>query len=427
MRILHTSDWHLGKKLYKKERTSEHEKFLHWLSETIKSQNIEVLIIAGDIFDTPVPTTESLSQFFRFLKDLENYQNAPLKKVLILAGNHDSAKLLESPRPFLNHDFIKVVGNLTPPKSLESADIEEWKNQFKVSLKHKDHLFNFCLLPFFRTREILAMPWVDNIKESNPEITQEDMILDSLNLWSQQLISPQDQNQKCDNILISHHVFGSFMASGSEQGVALSGIDSLPLSLFKDYSLLLLGHIHKKQVLKKQPLALYCGSPIPLRFSESNNKSVFILENTPEKENWSFVEHAIPIFRPLIRVESNYEQYKEDIKRSLNQFDLQESPLQAYLELTLKMESPTSGLLEEIRDFLKDLPVELINYFTSIEKLEEKGPTLNINAISNKSTSELFDLYLNTFQLDQDKKQNLSKCFMKLCSLQNENKNGGDS
>lgn len=420
MRVLHTSDWHLGKKLYKKDRMPEHELFLSWLTKTVKDEAIEVLVIAGDVFDTPIPTTESLTVFFKFLKSLEDLREHSLKRVYVLAGNHDSARLLESPRPFLDSDFIKVIGTLNPPQSLEAQDLKDWRTRYKDTLEDGGVSHNFCILPFFRTREILAMPWVESLKEENPEISQEDLILKSLECWKDKLLGENAEEE--NNVLISHHVFGSFMASGSEQGVALSGIDSLPLSLFQDFNLLLLGHIHKKQILRNEPPALYCGSPIPLRFSESNKKSVFICVS--KKQDWDIQDIEIPIFRPLIRLETTYENYREAIKEELAKYQTLENPLKAYLELTIKMESPTSGLLEEIRDYIEDFPLELVNYFTTIEKAEDSGPKMNITTITNKSTEELFDLYLGTFELSDDKKSLLKTSFNELCSLQSEEKGG---
>jgi exonuclease SbcD len=270
VRILHTSDWHLGKKLYKKERVEEHQLFLQWLLEQIPANKIEVLVIAGDVFDTPIPTTTSLTLFFKFLKDLESYsedKGGPLKKVLILAGNHDSAKLLESPRPFLNQKFIKVVGSLRAPDSLEEKDILAWQHQYGERIIKDNKEYFFCLLPFFRTREILDNPWLKLELENKSKLEKEEISIDETLLLSLELflknLTPSKENIQLNQkkILIGHHLFGSFISAGSEQSVALSGLDSLPLTTFQNWDLLLLGHIHKYQVVRKDPPAIYCGSP----------------------------------------------------------------------------------------------------------------------------------------------------------------------
>lgn len=447
MRILHTSDWHLGKKLYKKERVEEHTLFLQWLLEEIPKQAIQVLVIAGDIFDTPIPTTGSLTIFFKFLKDLEAHSTqsgGTLKKVLILAGNHDSARLLESPRPFLNTDFIKVVGSLRPPTSLTKEDIQKWQDNYVISIAEKGNEFKFCLLPFFRTREIIDNPWLKiYLENSEKELSVDETLISSLRTFLNHLFElPKEsctsditsppwievrENNNAKRILVSHHLFGSFMSAGSEQSVALSGLDSIPLSLFEDWDLLLLGHIHKPQIIRKKPLAIYCGSPIPLRFSESNNKQVVILDWNEEENCFQNKSLAIPAFRTLLRIKTDRENFKEDILREIkssteDQTSL-ESPLNTFLEISIKNYS--SVVLEEIRDFISELPVELLNYYADInldEKVEKES--VNMDAITDKSTSELFTLFLENSKLSEGDIKGLGKDFAQLLDEQFKEKVG---
>lgn len=412
MRILHTSDWHLGKKLYKKERVEEHELFLNWLVTKVKEENIDVLVIAGDVFDTPIPTTTALTQFFKFLKELESLsldQGGTLKKVLILAGNHDSAKLLESPCPFLNSDFIKVVGTFKGPASLSENDIRTWKNQHIVKIEEDRNEFSFLLMPFFRTREILDNPWLQETlekAESSPSIDETLMI--SLELLLEKLKGNKSDTRK---ILLGHHLFGSFLSAGSEQSVALSGLDSLPLRLFQDWDLLLLGHIHKFQVIRNEPPAIYCGSPIPMRFSESNEKYVVIADWENYHFKWN--KHQIPVFRPLIRIQTDSENFKKDIIKELEKFPTKEGPLAAYLEILLK--GHNYRVLEEIREFISDLPVDLINYYgEQIEEVEDFSG-VNMATLTGKTTVELFELYLEKFQFEsEEEKSEIIKTFGQL-------------
>lgn len=377
MKILHTSDWHLGKKLYKKDRLEEQKLFLHWLLKTIKEKNIQILIIAGDIFDTAIPSTESLSTFFQFIKDCENLSEAkggPLKKVLAIGGNHDNPLLVETPRPFLMKNFFHIVGKLASSEDIEST-------VFKVF--DKDKTVSFTLLPFFRPRELVGL------EEENEKNNETNILLEQLKAWLR--LTSHDADTK---ILVGHHLFGSFMASGSEQGVALSGLDSLPLSMFKEYDLLCLGHIHKKQVIKKEaPLAVYCGSPFPLRFSESNDKSCEIYELC---ENGILNEELkIPLFRGLFRISCK----QEEIVTKLSELLAKHPPFADtphFLELEVKIDKPIPNLVDDIREEIKDLPVILLNFFTVIEKEEAKEKNITYQQISNTSTLELFNLFLET-------------------------------
>lgn len=433
----------MGKKLYKKDRVEEHTLFLQWLISEIKKQKAEVLVIAGDIFDTPIPTTTSLTIFFQFLKELEElsiFNKGPLQKVLILAGNHDSARLLESPRPFLNSDFIKVVGSLRPPESLMPEAIKKWQNEYIVNLESNGDGFSFCLLPFFRTREIMDNPWLrEHLESTGKTYDINETLLLSLKIFLNQLHNSPEESAKKETlkkpwsseisktsnhkkILVSHHLFGSFMTAGSEQSVALSGLDSIPISLFEDWNLLLLGHIHKPQVVKNKPLAVYCGSPIPMRFSESNKKQVMIYEWDKSEDTFIKSPTEIPIFRPLIRVKTNKDSFKEDILKALSPYTGEkiqtESPLNAFLEVSIQ--SFSSLILQEIRDFISDLPVELLNYYGEAlqEASEENKKDVNISTLTGKSTKELFQLFLEQHEVEEDKKEELTKNFSQLLQEQ---------
>ena len=107
MRILHTSDWHIGHRLYERSRVDEHRKFLEWLLEIIEEREIDALLIAGDIFDTALPSAESTDLYYQFLFRLYEETSA---SAVIIAGNHDSAIRLAAPREFLKMGRIHVVG-----------------------------------------------------------------------------------------------------------------------------------------------------------------------------------------------------------------------------------------------------------------------------------------------------------------------------
>ncbi len=104
MKVLHTSDWHLGKRLEQCERTDEHQQFLDWLLQTIRHQEIAVLIIAGDVFDTGTPSNTALKQYYDFLWAL---RTTSCREVIVIGGNHDSVSTLNAPR-YLLYSKMKV-------------------------------------------------------------------------------------------------------------------------------------------------------------------------------------------------------------------------------------------------------------------------------------------------------------------------------
>ena len=112
MRILHTSDWHIGHRLYERPRIKEHCQFLDWLLAKIKEQEVDVLLVSGDIFDTALPSSEATDLYYQFLFRLYNETHA---HAVIAAGNHDSPTRLAAPREFLRMGRIHVVGLASEP------------------------------------------------------------------------------------------------------------------------------------------------------------------------------------------------------------------------------------------------------------------------------------------------------------------------
>ncbi|MGE3608099.1 MAG: exonuclease SbcCD subunit D [Bacteriovoracaceae bacterium] len=314
MRILHTSDWHLGKRLFKLDRSLEHIHFLDWLIETLKENQIDILLITGDIFDSPTPPHQSLEIFYNFL-----YRLSSETKVMtfLIAGNHDSGHLLEAPAQLLSSHRVKVWGKLSPNPE------DHWFNL--------DGKIEICAIPFFRSYELLPSGEGDALLALKKYLHKEKVI-------------PQ--------ILLLHHLAGIYEAAGSEQVISLSGVDSIPVEQFKNFNYVALGHIHKPQ--KVGPLAFYSGSPIPLRFSETQAKSVVIIEGD------KIEILPIPLSRALIQVKTNIHQWKDQIQKlSIH------SKLTPVVEIQIQLNAPEMGLIDQIKKEVELKGYELLSYIPS--------------------------------------------------------------
>ena len=143
MKLLHTSDWHLGRMLYsKKERTEEHVLFLEWLLNTIRENAVDILLIVGDVFDSTSPGNTSLKMYYDFLLKV---RNCGCKHVVVVGGNHDSPSLLDAPKDILSVINVKVVG-----KACENLEDEV----FVLTEENDQPLAVICAVPFLRERDI---------------------------------------------------------------------------------------------------------------------------------------------------------------------------------------------------------------------------------------------------------------------------------
>jgi exonuclease SbcD len=365
MRILHTSDWHLGKRLFKLDRTPEHEQFLNWLLGTLIEENIDVLLIAGDIFDTPTPPHQSLEVFYNFLHRISVETKT---ETMIIAGNHDSGLLLEAPSKILAPHRVKVWGKLSEKPE------DHWMTVGNVEL---------CAIPFFRSYELLPQGEGDALAALKKYLVKEKTL-------------PQ--------VLMLHHLAGVFEAAGSEQVISLSGVDSIPNEVLKTFDYVALGHIHKPQ--KIGPQSYYSGSPIPLRFSETAKKSVVIID---EKDGVLTSQiKPIPVFRELFIVKTNDKDYKADIQK-LNPT----SDLKPMVEIQIELIEPRSGLIDEIKALIEEKTMEMLS-FMPIYKIGEKKERRS-EKLFEMSPVELFqEFYATKFPDAKEVPQDLENDFKAL-------------
>ena len=292
LKLLHTSDWHLGKKLFKAERIEEQKLFLDWLLVEIEKQKVDYLLIAGDIFDSPHPPNEALKLYFDFLHVLAETK----VKTIIIGGNHDSGTFLDAPANILLGQNISVTGQL-------STDLKKHIHELKTD--HSNEIVGVVTLPYFRNWEVHQMGRTWGIEEG------EDFGLNTIKRFLKETSEAINHCQK--KVLLSHHLFGMYSAAGSEQAIGLSGVESIPNNVLEGlFDYVALGHIHKPQIIKKEnPIIYYSGSPIAMRFSETMKKSLSLLTIEKNQLNQTLIE--IPRFRELIQIECREEEVDKEL------------------------------------------------------------------------------------------------------------------
>ena len=125
MKILHTSDWHLGRSLYGRKRYQEFTQFLDWLRVTIENESIDVLLVAGDIFDTSTPSNRAQELYYRFLYEVSG---SCCRHIVVIAGNHDSPSFLNAPKQLLRALNVYVVGQITESPEDEVVVLSDEQN-----------------------------------------------------------------------------------------------------------------------------------------------------------------------------------------------------------------------------------------------------------------------------------------------------------
>ena len=339
MRILHTADWHLGKKLDQHDRYQEHQLFLDWLIQTIDARQIEALIIAGDIFDTGSPANETLRMYYNFLVNL---RVTCCKQAVIIGGNHDSISTLNAPRELLRALQVHVVGGV--PENAEEQII-------LLTNKAGELEAVVAAVPFLRDRDVRLSIAGESAVE------REFRIREGISGHYSNLL-PLLENNRAKNIplIATGHLFAlGAEASDSEKEIHVGSLGQIPASAFpKEFNYIALGHLHRPQLVGGLPHIRYSGSPIPLSFSEaSDEKQVLILEAGPGQEV-SIEALPIPVFRKLIRINGDPEKVKQQVIQL--HINLAANELPAWVEVKVHTNNLLTQLQEELLEILQKKP-----------------------------------------------------------------------
>jgi exonuclease SbcD len=267
LRVLHTADWHLGQRLQSgHDRHAEHEQFLHWLTATIAEHGVEVLVVAGDVFDTGNPPSAALELYYSFLVGL---RPTGCRDVVIVGGNHDHPATLNAPARLLRHLRVHVVGCV--PEAFEEQIFTLDNAQGQPGLV-------VCAVPFLRDRDIrLSVPG-ESADEREGRIRQG--IADHYARLAECEAVWLARDTHGLPVLATGHLYAAgAAASDSERSIHVGNLGQVTADHFPPaFDYVALGHLHRPQQVGGRAHIRYCGSPIPLSFSERlDQKQVLLL------------------------------------------------------------------------------------------------------------------------------------------------------
>jgi len=361
MRLLHTSDWHLGQTLHNFDRTYEHQRFLDWLLDTIVAEQVDALLIAGDVFDNSNPSAASQRQLYRFLQQARG--RMPQLDIVIIAGNHDSPGRLEAPGPLLEAHGTKVVGHV-----VRDADGSIDVGRMVVPLTGRDGTVKaWCVaIPFLRPGDVprieaAAREGDGDGDGDNPAV---DAYLSGIALLYQQ--AHELARSRCANgeaiLAMGHcHMTGGDSSPDSERRILIGGTEALPASMFDPgIAYAALGHLHLAQKVGKQEHLRYCGSPLPLSFAEIGYQHQVLRIDLDGGKASDIVPLPVPRAVELLRVPAQPAPLTQVIAELVG-LDLPALPLheRPYLEVRVLLDGPEPSLRAQVEAALEGKPVRL--------------------------------------------------------------------
>ena len=337
MRILHTADWHLGKRLEQSERTEEHQAFLTWLIQTLQSERIDVLIVAGDIFDTGSPSNAAFEQYYGFLRQVKN---TCCREVVIIGGNHDSISTLNAPQSLLKYFNVHIIGGVPQEFADQIIEVSDEQGQLELVV---------CAVPFLRDRDIRLSIAGETLEERESRIKQG--ITDHYHRFLTHI-----ENYKLNKIpvIATGHLFAAGSAtSDSEKEIHVGNLGQIGGDQFpKEFDYVALGHIHRPQLINKMNHIRYSGSPIPLSFSETEDKKLVIVLEFQEGILNSLEEIEVPCSRRLIRIKGSFDK----VKTKLALLEDQHTLFPAWVEVQVDTESFIFDLEEQLNSLIEGKP-----------------------------------------------------------------------
>ena len=363
MKVLHTSDWHLGQQFYEHDRRVEHQAFFTWLLATLVEQQIDLLLVAGDIYHTATPSASAENQLYQFIKDAK--KASPQLHVVIIAGNHDSANRILAAQPLLAQFDTHVVGRFDVATPDETV----------ITINTNGKRAVIVAMPFLRASDVSLLSQT----ESGPSYAQG--VAKAYELALEQATNINEQNSPL--IVMGHlHAKGGDISSDSERNLVIGGEESISANVFgKQANYVALGHLHKAQQVAKSDVIRYSGTPIPMSFSERNythqvNVVEFIID---EKQHISTTVNPlyIPRSADVIILPKGECVPLNELCEQIKALDTAQNTTAPYLRVKLKSSDTDTTFREQIEQALEGKHIK----FCGIERVREQSAQNDDNTV----------------------------------------------
>ena len=336
MRLLHTSDWHLGHQLHGVARDREHAAFLAWLVEVCARERVDAVLITGDVFDGSNPPAVAQAAYYGFLAACA----ARGTQVIVLGGNHDSAARLEAPAPLLESLHVRVIGAL--PRCASDPTCIDWERAI-VRLDGAVVL----AMPFLRIGDLAAARLCGESSD-DPDLAIRTLYKDGVD-------AARARMRSGDALVVTGHlhVSGAEPSVLSERRIVVGGSEAVAGDLFPaDAAYVALGHLHKAQRIAGRDHVRYAGSPIPLSMGEAGYRHQVVIVDL---DGGAVAVRALEIPRSVELVKigpAPIEQVIAELTRlpDLSEDDVHE--LRPYLEVHVRLDRPAPALRTQIEQAL---------------------------------------------------------------------------
>ncbi len=404
MKILHTSDWHLGRSLYGRKRYTEFSQFLDWLIATIEQEQVDILLVAGDIFDTSTPSNYAQELYYRFLHQVSVTH---CQHIVIIAGNHDSPSFLNAPKALLRALNVYVVGAAMDDPRDEVLVLKDRQDQPQAII---------CAVPYLREKDIRKVESGESIEDKGIKL------IEGLKLHYAQVCDYAEQQQQVFQkqgmgripLIAMGHLFTAGGKTTDGDGVrelyvgslAFMGQDVFPESI--DY--LALGHLHIPQWVASNERFRYSGAPLPMTFGELEQHKLVLLINfdgSKEPGKVEIKEIPVPSFQSLKQLRGSLEKIQEQLEL------LKKDDSAAWLEIIYEGKDVIADLWGLIEESIAGTRMEVLRIknqlainFNSMDGTEE--------TLDDMDEYDVFEQCLQAYDIPEENRSELLLCYKEI-------------
>ena len=403
MRILHTSDWHIGRLLFGRKRHEEHEAFLEWLAALLERDRIDVCIVAGDVFDNTTPSNRSQALYYRFLRRATASGRC---RVVVVAGNHDSPTFLDAPRDLLQGLGVHVMG----AASASPAD--------EVLVLNDQETGEACLvvlaIPYLRDRDIRVAQPGESLED------KERHLVEGIRHHYRQVFQAAEAKRAALGrpvpMIATGHLFAAGSVTVEGDGVrnlyigTLAQIhgDVFPLGL--DY--LALGHLHVPQSVGGSQTIRYSGSPLPMGFGEAGQqKCVLTIDLSSGRPEVAVV--PIPVFQSLETLRGDGDTIAARMKKLKNEGSL------AWLEIVYEGDASAGALRERIEEAAAGSSLEVLRIRNTRLSSQALGSPEAGESLADLTPEDVFDRCLSAYDVPESRRGVLRRTFSETLAAMN--------
>jgi exonuclease SbcD len=399
MRVLHTSDWHIGRTLYGRKRYEEFEAFLTWLAETIQQNAIDALLVAGDVFDTSAPSNRAQELYYRFLCRVAA---SSCRHIVVVAGNHDSPSFLNAPKELLKALDVHVVGSSTESPEDEVLVLRNEQDVPELIV---------CAVPYLRDRDIRVAEAGESVED------KERKLIDGIRTHYAAVaaLAEQKREELGANIPIvgTGHLFTAGGQTVDGDGVRELYVGSLAhvtAGIFPAcFNYLALGHLHVPQKVNGLETIRYSGSPLPMGFGEAKQqKSVCQVEFHSTAASVQLID--VPIFQKLERVKGDWDGISNRI------LELSATDSQGWLEVIYDGTEVIGDLRERLEAAISGTQMEILRIKNNRIIDRVLGQIHEEETLDDLNVNDVFERCLAVHDVSEEQRPELLRAYQETVS-----------